>query len=389
MPTLASKIDCTGCGACYESCVMHCITMVEDSLGSIYPKIDNDKCIECKACEKKCPILNVPDLHYPIRSYACWNNDQDERRTSASGGIASAFYKVAISLGYKAIGASQNNDFSVSMKLASTSEELKPFKNSKYVFCSIYDVFFHIKKNLDEDQKIIVIGLPCHIAAFRKLFPKTKDLILVDLVCHGSIPTGFLQQHLANIQKKFAKKAVRMSFRAPEKGTASYYFTLYDANDVAFYSKCSNDGELYNKAFHGSIAYRENCYNCRFARSERVGDITLGDYHGLGEMAPCTYTQDQVSVMFINTPVGKEFLDIMQPYLYLEERPVEEAINGDAQLRRPSPKHKMRMDFEKAIIKNDGDFDKTMIEVLRKEKIRTDIEMVKRSIKHTIKKIIS
>lgn len=386
MPKLAEKIYCTGCGVCADACSRGSISMLEDEFGCIYPSINADSCVDCGLCEKICPVLNLPKLNYPRKSYACWNTDAESRRNSASGGIAAALYEDSISKGYKAVGAAQNDDFSVSMQIANTKEELLPFKNSKYVYCSVTGVYRKVKELLKAGENVIVIGLPCHIAAFKKFFPKNDNLFLVDLVCHGSIPTMYLQQHIANIEKNHSIKASKMSFRAPEKGTESYYFTLYDNKNTILYSMRSVDNELYNVAFHGGIAYRENCYHCKFARPERVGDITIGDYHGLGEMAPCEYSQDKVSVMLVNTNKGDCIISSLST-IHKDERPVEEAINGDVQLRRPSLKHKRREDFEKYIKKYNGDFDAAVEKVLKLHTRREKYVMYRALPKRILKKI--
>ena len=50
------------------------------------------------------------------------------------------------------------------------------------------------------------------------------------------------------------------------------------------------ENDFYQEAYHDGIAYRENCYHCKFAKSKRISDITLSDYKGLGTMAPCAFS---------------------------------------------------------------------------------------------------
>ena len=45
----------------------------------------------------------------------------------------------------------------------------------------------------------------------------------------------------------------------------------------------------YYKAFVNGDIYRECCYNCKYANSNRVGDITLADYWGVANVHPEFY----------------------------------------------------------------------------------------------------
>lgn len=39
--------------------------------------------------------------------------------------------------------------------------------------------------------------------------------------------------------------------------------------------------DKYTLAFLNSINYTENCYNCQYAKIERVSDLTIGDSWGV------------------------------------------------------------------------------------------------------------
>lgn len=369
MVQLAEDFLCTACGACAAVCPKKCISMEERKFGGVFPVINKQKCIKCHSCEKNCPILQIPTFEKNINAYAASSTDEEQRRTSASGGIAYALYEKAIDSGFVCVGASLNSDFSVTHKLAKDYSSLFPYKNSKYVFSDAYGAYPFIKDLLKNKQKVLFIGLPCQVAALKKMFPKVKELFLVDIVCHGSVPTNYLKQHIAFLEKKLKNKAVNLFFRDPTYGTSSYYFSLYNKNGECFYCKRTIDGELYNYGFHKMITYRENCYNCRFARPERISDLTLGDFHGNGDMRYWNDSHSNVSVIITHTNRAESLIHDMQGdnLLKLEPRSLEEVIAGDRQLREPSPKTHLRLKFEKKIVKNNYDFEKTMYEIFKFE----------------------
>jgi len=392
MITLADRNICTGCGACAFQCPRSCIIMTEGKDGTILPQIDNDTCIECHSCEKVCPVLNPPKCHKPELAYAAWSNDAEERRTSASGGVAVEIYKYALSKGWKVVGASQNEDFSVTHKVISSLEELFPLKNSKYVFSDAYDAFGQIRTLLKVNQQIAFIGLPCQVAALRKLFRDNENLFLIELVCHGTTPLSYLRQHIHYQESHEGHIAKRMSFRDPGFNTCTFTLTLYDADGDCFYAKRTKDGDTYQYGYHRSISYRENCYHCGFARKQRIADITLSDYKGLGKMASCEYTQRKVSCVLCNTAKGKAFINelIKNAKIHADLRPTEEPIAGDPRLREPTRKSKARYDFERIRLKCNDDFELTMREVIKKDMRRQQfIKILKmpRKVLRKIKKI--
>lgn len=390
MIELAEKNLCTGCGACAFVCPREAIDMRETEIGIVYPIIDEEKCISCKKCQKVCPILNPISYHKPQKAYAAWSADEQERRTSASGGIAIEVYKKALDVGCYVAGAKQNEDFSVTFELTNDRTKLSGFKNSKYVFSSAYSLFPEIKRKLADNERIVVIGLPCQIAAIRKIFKDNPNLLLMDVVCHGITPSDYLNQHIRKLSTEANRVAVRMSFRDPVTYTYTFTFTLYSADGECFYAKRTKDGDTYQYGYHRSISYRENCYHCVFARTERASDVTLSDYNGLGKLAPCSFSARKVSSVLIHTEKGNRFINelIKENRIVAEERPLQEPILGDERLRHPSKKTQARKDFERLILLYNGDFEKAMNALMpsaiRRERLRKILSLPKRVVNKII-----
>lgn len=369
MIELATIDTCTGCAVCSYVCPKSCIMMSDDEDGVLRPHINHSACIECHCCQRTCPILTPSAFNSPLKAYASWSNNAKERATSASGGIAYEIYSLALSKGYSLVGAGQKSDFKVTLDLAESRSDMIPFKNSKYVFSYAEDVYPKIKECLKDGRNVAVIALPCQIAAMKKAFHLyEQQLLLVDVVCHGTTPFDFLKQHIATIAKQSGKTPVKMSFRDPDTYTYTFTFTLYDYKGERFYAQRTKDGDTYQYGYHRNLSYRENCYHCRFARRERVSDITLNDYKDIGKLAHSRFTTvHNLSSIIINTQKGQRFIDelISQQKIDAEERPLEEPLKADERFQRPTQKKKARLDFEKYIRIYDYDFEKAMKKVIK------------------------
>lgn len=366
---LAGIKACTGCGACAYVCPKKCISFKDDNAYDIaYPLIDENKCINCGKCQKVCPALNPLEASVPFRSYAAWSSDTEERRTSASGGIASEIYKYALECGWFIVGAALDKDFQVCLKLSDKLSSIKDFKNSKYVFSSTKGLFQELNLRLKSGSKIVVIALPCQIAAIKKVFHQYLDnLLLVDLVCHGVAPASYLIQHIRNIEKKKGDKAISVFFRDPAYSTDTFTFSLYNTQNRCFYAKRTANHDRYQVGYHRMISYRENCYHCQFAKQNRISDITISDYKGLGKYAPSNISDNRhVSCILANTKKGNDFISslIKGGNIIAEERPVKEPIDGDAQLRHPSQKSLARKIFERRMERCDGNFERAMVPIV-------------------------
>lgn len=339
MSYLAGKTACTGCMACVQACPNHAIVIDCDELGNIYPRIMEDRCVHCGQCQRRCPEQLFPPDTMPQRAYACWSLDAGNRKTSASGGAAAEFYAAALRDGYWICGAEYANNGAVVHTLSRDFESIRRYKQSKYVFSDTLGIYTQIKELLDQGCKVLMISLPCKIAGLLAFLGKThENLLTVDIVCHGTPPAKMLQDHIlevAGVKDSFAVK-----FRED-----NLFLLAVEAQGKTLYQKIGKE-DAYLAAFLNGLSYRDSCYQCKYAKPDRISDITLCDFWGLGAEIPFDHPYTgSISAVLLNTDKGANFFHKNSDKLFVEERPVSEAIKGNAQLNAPTQAHPDRNAF--------------------------------------------
>lgn len=89
--------------------------------------------------------------------------------------------------------------------------------------------------------------------------------------------------------------------------------------------------DLYTYAFLTCMDYTDNCYRCKYARLERVSDISIGDSWGSDIKEE---EKKGISLVLCQTEKGMDLLE--QSKMTLEAVDLESAVASNHQLKHPS-----------------------------------------------------
>ena len=384
------KEKCCGCAACAYVCPRKAITMEEDYLGSRYPFVNENLCIKCGKCIQVCQYHTGVNTNSVICSYAGQNSNENQLLGASSGGI---FTAMAISMlldGGAVCGAmmtKENKQFNVRHVLVENVENINQLQGSKYVQSTLDDVYHDLESALKADKRVLFSGTPCQVAAVRNVFRSYEDRIFfVDIICHGTPTLRFFNDFISFTEKQISGEITEYIFRDKGKGwnhLQGYYCVKYPDGSVETVN--NNNNHSYYRLFLNGETYRENCYSCPYANTNRVGDITIGDYWGIDRHNPELLManggmfdkQKGISCILVNTTKGKEMLDHCAPLINKAEVPIENITDKNTQLKHPTTFTEMRAKVLKAYQeKGYSEVDKLFTAYLRRKNVKRNISQI-------------
>lgn len=368
------KKDCTGCTACMSVCPKKAISMYEDEEGFRYPIIDKTKCIGCKLCEKVCPIEKVLPKTMP-KAFSYVTNNKEKLLGATSGGafgdIVDAFFVDNKTYIY---GCTYGENNKVIHKGVNNIREAEQFKKSKYVQSNLLNVFNEVKQLLEENNRVLFSGTPCQISGLKSFLLKDYDnLLLVDIVCHGTPSQKLFDYYIMCEEKKYNLKINKIVFREKVKERNGKYslknIKLVFENNDSIVKNVNSSSFFYG--FQARLFYRPSCYFCKFASVKRNSDITLCDIWGLDDN-----DNMGMSGIIINSKKGESLVNRITGLK--KEIPVNYIVKINECYTRPTHLNKNRNKFFKDL--NCNNFEFKSFKYGKKSLINKFIELFKRAI---------
>lgn len=349
MIQITDPSDCCGCTACMSICGHDAITMEPDALGFLYPKVNMDKCVDCKLCEKVCAFNDHYDTSLNLSKpdvYGARHKDPKQVASSRSGAAFIAISDWILKQGGVVYGVGYTDHFRVVHKRATTMEERDEFKGSKYVQSDLDHIFRQVKQDLREGRIVLFSGTPCQTSGLNSYVGKRlrENLYLVDIVCHG-VPSPYMwRDYLKFLEEKVGSKITWVNFRDKQKYG-------WRAHHETFIFGGGQNKMSFPFLFYKHIMFRKSCGKCHFTNTRRPSDITLADFWGWEKTNPEANKDDKgLSLIFCNTEKGRKLFEAVKQDLDYFSAELENVLQPNMQ--HPSEIHPKRDQFENEYVQH-------------------------------------
>lgn len=225
---------------------------------------------------------------FNMKVFASHNPNPELRAQSSAGGVFSVLAETVLKHGGVVYGAAFDDNWNIVYRRVDSFDQIDCLRRSKYAYGKIGNSIKEALSDLQEGKKVLFSGVPCQVAAMRKLAGESQNLLLVEVVCHGAPKHEYWEIYLSELcqhLKKEVSEIESINFRDKRTGWKNYSFTIKFKDGKEFSQP--HDDNLYMRAFIMDLSLREPCFECNFKYpSGTQADITLGDFWGISQIAP-------------------------------------------------------------------------------------------------------
>lgn len=355
MIDIIKKENCCGCSACSQICAKNAVTMKSDSEGFLYPEVNRELCTDCGLCDKVCPIINKEaDTPKPQKAYLVQNKNKKVLKESTSGGAFTAIAEYVIRHEGVVFGVAYDRNFRAVHTEVSSSDELKKFRNSKYVQSNPCNTFRKVKDYLNSGKLVCYSGTPCQIEGLKSFLLKDyKNLITVDVVCRA-VPSPMIWEKY----KKFIageNKITGAKFR--DKRHYGYDYSQMTVTTKQGHYHAGVESDPYLRAFFTNLSDRPSCYECQFKKRYRVSDITIWDCFEPQKFDKRLDNNSGATRVLVHSGKGAELMKNILDNFVFTEVSADDIVSGVREMFHSVPYNPNRNKFfADAVSMNEHDF---------------------------------
>jgi len=239
----------------------------------------------------------------------------------------------------------QEDTFTVIHQSVEKYEDLKLFRNSKYVQSNIGETFKDAKTALAAGRWVLFSGTPCQIEGFR-CFLRNKEyerLVLVDVVCRGVPSPLILRRYIEMAQQRIGGELRKILFRDKYYGYHYSSFSIYNKDKSKDYHK-GMDSNAYLRAFFNNLSDRPSCFSCPFRKRYRHSDLTIWDCFPIEKFTKELDGRGTTRVL-VQSEKGRMIMDAIKDEVRLVEVSPEKLTAAVREMYQSVPKNPRREQF--------------------------------------------
>lgn len=324
----------------------------------------------------------------PLKTYACYNKNNELRIMSSSGAAFSSLAEYVFEKHGIVYGVAMTSYCYAAEFISVTNEnDLAKLRGSKYLQAKVGNAFKSIKKDLLSGKIVLFTGTGCQVNGLKKFLGKEyENLICVDVICHGAPSPALWKKYAQYQEQRNGGKLKGINFRCKDNGWTDFGMqeALEDTPDGNTKRLLiSKDKDFYMQMFLRNYCLRPSCYEC-VAKKQKMSDLTIADFWGINNVEPEMSDGLGTSLVLIRTAKGQNIFNHISSALKVKEVSYEAGVKeNSAEYRscaRPQQRNTFFDDMNNMSFEELGGKYATPIDMTFKGKI-------KRRIKNIIKNI--
>lgn len=328
--------DCCGCGLCASICPAKAIQMELNEEGFYRPAVDNKKCIHCGLCKKKCAnnetwgglrTFQAPSV------FGLKHRSETIRMQSRSGGAFTLLSDYILEQAGTVYGSAMDDFVNVQHVRAETKEGRNRMRGAKYVQSPMFHLFNDIRMDVQSGKPVLFSGTPCQTAAVKKYCEDLdcNNLYLVDILCHGVPSIAVWKDYISFCQKQHNGAVEKFIFRNKQD------YGWWDHVESFWIGGNRYDSREFTDLFYQHVIIDQSCSYCKFKSTDRVSDLTLGDFWGIGDAIKDFDDNKGVSLLLINSEKGSMLFDQVKDQAIVQEVSLETCMQNSMKKPYPEP----------------------------------------------------